>query len=107
MDKRKNSKKEYEIIEEEAMFFDALLDKSEKEKLKNLFQYRRTSNGTFNIIYSTYPVGKIKLQGRKHWMMIMKNLYDSKTIEGTIDDYISEIDYIIVYIKKYILPELK
>lgn len=95
-----NPKKEYELLYEEEFFFDTLLEKS--THLKGEYSLSRLSNGTINVSYNGHPIGKIKLQGRKKLMMYMKNLYDSETIEGDLNDFIKPIDNWISYIKKYL-----
>ena len=48
----------------------------------------RLADGTLDVSYSGYPIGKIKLQGRKHSMQILKGKYGVKSIEGTVEDFI-------------------
>lgn len=91
-----NPSKEYDITKEEELFFDKLLEKS--VHLKGEFQLSRLSDGTVNVSYKTYPVGKIKLQGRKHSMLVLTSLYKQNSIEGTMDDFIRGIDGWIKYI---------
>lgn len=66
----------------------------------------RMSNGTLSVYFKGYPVGKIKLQGRKHSMQILKSLYKYDAFEGNINDFIPKIDGWILYINKYIMREL-
>lgn len=91
-----NPSKKYAITKEEELFFDKLLEKS--VHLKGEFQLFRLSDGTINVSYKTYPVGKIKLQGRKHSMLVLASLYKQNSIEGTMDDFIHGIDDWIKYI---------
>lgn len=91
-----NPTKKYELIKEEEIFFDKLLEKS--NHLKGEFQLYRLSDGTVNVSYKSYPIGKIKLQGRKHSMLVLISLYKSKSVEGTLDDFIITIDLWIKYI---------
>lgn len=91
-----NPSKHYDVTKEEELFFDKLLEKS--GHLKGEFQLSRLSDGTVNVSYKTYPVGKIKLQGRKHSMLVLTNLYKQNSIEGTMDDFIHGIDGWIKYI---------
>ncbi len=93
-------KKVYEESAEETQFFDALLIVS--SHLKGEYQLSRLSNGTINVSYKGYPIGKIKLQGRTRSMMVMENLYDSKIIEGEFSDFIKGIDYWLYYIKRFL-----
>nr|WP_308742064.1 hypothetical protein [uncultured Anaerocolumna sp.] len=64
------------------------------------------SNGTLSVYFNGYPVGKIKLQGRKHSMQIIKSLYKCDTLEGNINDFILKIDGWILYINKHLMREL-
>jgi len=90
----------YEINDDEKAFIDALEDVGQKLPGKLGFKYVRMSDGTLNISYGSFPVGKVKLQGRKHTMMYMKTLYDTVTIEGEVSDFIANIDKWVSYIKK-------
>jgi len=101
-----NPKKVYDVSADEEVFFNTLIEKSNEKELKPLFNMTRTSNGTINVNYDSYPIGKIKLQGRTKWMMVMNNLYDSNQIEGSLDHYIEGINDWILYIEKYIIEEL-
>jgi hypothetical protein len=91
-----NPSKKYDITKEEEIFFDKLLEKS--SHLKGEFQLSRLSDGTVNVSYKTYPIGKIKLQGRKHSMLVLTSLYKQNSFEGTMDDFIRGIDGWIKYI---------
>lgn len=91
-----NPSKKYLLNEKEIVFFDNLLEKS--KHLKGEFQLSRLSDGTVNVAYRTYPVGKIKLQGRNHSMLVLISLYKNKSIEGTLDDFIQGIDVWLKYI---------
>ena len=102
-----NPRKTYEIIENEELFFNQLFEKSISNGLNLKFSMVRLSNGTINVDYASYPIGKIKLQGRTNWMMVMKNIYDSKQIEGSLQNYIDGIDEWFLYIKKYLKKELR
>lgn len=91
-----NPSKHYDLTKDEELFFDKLLEKS--KHLKGEFQLSRLSDGTVNVSYKTYPVGKIKLQGRKHSMLVLTSLYKQNSIEGTTDEFIRNIDGWIKYI---------
>lgn len=95
-----NPSKTYDVSHEEECFFDSLLIKS--KKLSGEYQLSRLSNGTINVSYNGYPIGKIKLQGKLKRMMYLQNLYDSKHIEGELKDFINGIDYWLKYINNYI-----
>lgn len=95
-----NPSRKYELLHEEEIFIDALLEKS--MHLKGEYDLVRLSDGTISVSFNSYPIGKIKLQGRKKRMMYMENLYDSVSIDGELKDFIYTIDKWIKYIEKYI-----
>lgn len=98
-----NPQKIYTVNADETKFFECLFLKISKDNL----QLIRMSDGTLSVEYGTYPIGRIKLQGRKHYMFIFKNIYDYTEIEGTIDDFIQHQDEWVNYLKKHVLKELK
>lgn len=71
-------------------------------EIKELIKLTRLSDGTINVEYKTYPIGKIKLYGRKHYMQILKSLYKVEVIH---EDFENHIDDWIKYIYKYLLKE--
>lgn len=88
--KTSSTGKDYSINEKEELFFSALykaLTPTTNEKI----HLNRMSNGTLAVYFGSFPVGKIKLQGRKYWMQILKGLYTVKIIEGDVDDFIEHI----------------
>lgn len=68
---------------------------------KKHISLKRLSNGSIETYYKTYPLGKIKLQGRKHSMQILKSLYDYDVIKGNVNDFIDRIDDVLKYMRKY------
>ena len=101
------STKAYEVSDDENQFIEALFSKSETCNLQpNKFTFTRLSNGTINVDYDYYGkggfVGKVKLQGRKKFVMYMKNLYDPVTVDGELAECINSIDFWIKYINKYL-----
>lgn len=70
--------------------------------VNKLIKLSRMSDGTISVEYNTYPVGKIKLYGKKHYMQIIKSLYKFETI---YEDFESHIDEWIKYIYKHLLRE--
>lgn len=98
-----NPRKEYQVSKEETIFLDALLEKS--KHLKGEYQLSRLSNGTINVSYNGYPIGKIKLQGRTQTMTVLTNLYDSRSVNGVLSDFIAEIDSWIRYISTFLSDE--
>lgn len=82
--------KKFIVNEQEEQFFNALYEYISPDKNANIL-LERMSNGCISVFYATYPVGKVKLQGRKHWMQILKGLYTIKTIDGEVEDFIKHI----------------
>lgn len=97
-----NTSKQYIVNENEKLFFETLSSRLKENNLSQPLNLIRMSNGSISVNYSTYPIGKIKLQGRKHWMLILRDLYESDLIEGSLGDFILDIDSWIAYIKKYL-----
>lgn len=90
--------KDYTINDLEEQFFNELFTELSEQENKHIHLIRMT-NGVLSVQYGTYPIGKIKLQGRSHWMQILKG-QSSKTIEGNIADFIANIPYWKKYIAK-------
>ena len=93
-------KKVFAVNDLEISFFESLYSKlDEKENSKiHLF---RMANGTLSVEYSGYPIGKIKLQGRKYSMQILKSLYKFEEIEGSLEDFTERINDWVEYIRKH------
>lgn len=92
--------KEYVWNESEEKYFNVFFSKltdAEKEQI----HLKRLCTGIIEPYFKDYPIGKIKLQGRKHSMQILKSLYKWESIEGTVDDFIDRIDDVIKYMRKY------
>ena len=85
----------YKINEDEELFFNVLYT-----RIGEGIQLTRMTDGTLAVSYHTYPIGYIKLQGRKHKMQIPKGLYDVKWIEGDVHTFIEHIPEWIKYIQK-------
>lgn len=83
--------------EQEKIFFDELM--KALTDFKGVIRPQRMSDKSLSIFYGTYPVGKIKLTGKKHWMQILKGLQTHKTIEGEIGDFIQHIPEWVRYIR--------
>ncbi|MCB6265495.1 hypothetical protein LI208_14910 [Longicatena sp. 210702-DFI.1.36] len=92
--------KEYTWNKDEEKYFECFLSKLSDEEKKCL-KLNRLSTGHIEPYFNSYPLGKIKLQGRKHSMQILKSLYKFETIEGNVDDFIERIDDVITYLRKY------
>ena len=76
----------YQVNESEEKFFEIVY-----EEIGDGICLVRMSDGTIAVSYKNYPIGKIKLQGRKHSMQILKGLYSAKSIEGNLEDFIPHI----------------
>ena len=99
--------KVYEITDEEKMFIKELFTKSKSNNFEPYkFSFTRLSNGTINVDYDYHHkggfVGKVKLQGKKKFLMYMKNLNNSVTINGELNECMAGIDCWILYIQKYL-----
>jgi hypothetical protein len=95
-----NTSKVFEINSNEELYFNQLFSKLTADENKRIVLHRM-SNGSIEPYYKGYPIGKIKLQGKKHSMQILKSLYKFDVIEGTVSDFIKRIDDVILYIRKY------
>ena len=76
----------YKVNENEERFFDIVY-----QEIGDGIVLTRLSDGTLDVLYHNYPIGKIKLQGRNHSMQILKGMSNVKSISGTIDDFIPRI----------------
>lgn len=94
--------KTFEISELEEKFFDVLYSKLPENVNKNI-NLIRMANGTLTVDCKGFFIGKIKLQGTKHNMLILTSLYDSHVVD---DNFIEHIDEWIKYIKTYVIKDL-
>lgn len=90
IEKNCTSQKDYVINEKEESFFECLYD-SLPEADRLFIHLYRMSNGTLSVYYKTYPIGKIKLQGRVFSMQILKGLSSVKNIDGSLEDFLKHI----------------
>ncbi len=90
--------KDYAINDLEEHFFTELFNELSEQENKHIHLIRM-ANGVLSVQYGTYPIGKIKLQGKLHWMQILKGT-SSKTIEGSIADFVVNIHHWKKYISK-------
>lgn len=91
--------KVFSVNELEELFFEKLssnLTNSENSKIELL----RMSDGALTVEYNHYPIGKIKLQGRKHWIQVLKGTYTTRTFEGDLELLISHIEEWVRYLRK-------
>lgn len=91
----------YEINQEEENFFDVLYSKLPTQ-INNHINLIRMANGTITVDYNGYFIGKIKLQGRNHDMLILTSLYESKIVYENFIEYINDW---VKYINNYILND--
>ncbi len=96
-----NYNDKFQLNENELKFFDILSERTIGWN-KGIFRLERMGDGTISVWLPEGFVGKIRLCKKKHWMMILKNLYDNEIVEGTVDDFIKNIDAWIRYCKKYL-----
>ena len=96
-----NYNDKFQPNENELKFFDILSERTIGWN-KGIFRLERMGDGTISVWLPEGFVGKIRLCKKKHWMMILKNLYDNEIVEGTVDDFIKNIDAWIMYSKKYL-----
>ncbi|EGT4721667.1 SAP domain protein [Clostridioides difficile 824] len=98
-----NKNYNFKINENEIYFFNILKIKMYENELKNNFVFDRMSDGAFNVFdTSDNFIGKVKLQGRKKWIMYMKNEFGSEHIYGELIHLIDGIDAWIKYSKEYL-----
>lgn len=88
--------KTYEVTYDEIIAIKAIISHvRNKRKNPRLIRLFRLSNGTLNIFWNSYYVGKIKLQGKDKYLQYMKTLFDPEVIYGeTLNDilpYISKL----------------
>ena len=98
--------KTYEISTDEKRFINQLFSKSmDAGFYPNKYRFTRMSNGTISVDYDYLNkggfVGKVKLQGKKKYILFMENLQDSATIEGELNECLVGIDSWLLYMKKY------
>ena len=96
-----NPSKRFEVNEMEKEFFAAFELKWPPEALP-FVHLIRMSDGTLAFEYGRAPIGKIKLQGRKHSMQVLRGLTSQSHIFGSMEDFIAGIDKWIVYYKKHL-----
>lgn len=89
-----------ELDSNEIKYFNAFKNKLKSEEY-GLLVLKRLSSGIIEPYFNTYPIGKIKLKGRKYWMQIFRSLYKIDIFEGTLDEMIEKQDDVIRYLRKY------
>ncbi len=97
---RQSTVKEFTWNEDEELYFSTLHSKLTDYENSKIVLYR-LSNGSIETYFNHYPLGKIKLQGRKHYMQVLKSLYKWDVIDGSVGDFIERVDDVIKYMRKY------
>ena len=92
--------KTFEVNSDEELYFEKLYSKLTDAENKKIILYR-FSDGSIEPYFNNYPLGKIKLQGRKHYLQILKSLYKWDVIEGSVEDFINRIEDVVLYLRKY------
>ena len=82
--------KTFEINELEENFFDVLYSKLPENVNKHINLIRMT-NGTLTVDCKGFFIGKIKLQGNKHDMLILTSLYASYVANNNFIEHIYEL----------------
>lgn len=90
----------FEVNTDEELYFEKLSSKLTDEENKHIV-LRRMSDGTLEPYFKDYPLGKVKLQGRKHYLQILKSTYRFDVVEGTVQDFIKRLDDVVLYIRKH------
>lgn len=91
----------FETSDEEDAFFRELVKCAICAKLNpNCFYFEPMSNRSFSVSYSGYPIGRIKLKGRKTYMQVLKGLSGVKEYHDLrLEEYVSYIPDWIKHIK--------
>lgn len=89
----------YKLVSEEKFFLNNFLNQMITNKIDLNISTERRNNGEICVEYKGCPVGRIRLQGRKHYMQILRGMYGHKIIEGNLEDFIQEIPAWIRYVK--------
>ena len=93
--------KTFEINELEENFFNTLYSKL-PEKVNQKIHLSRMANGTLTVECVGYFIGKIKLQGTKHEMLVVTT-NDTYVV---YEDFIAHIDEWVKYIHQEVIKEL-
>lgn len=86
------------INADEEDFIRYLLIKLTDNNLKKAVKLERTSRKDIHFFYNGYPIGRIKLNGKKHWMSVNSNVL-KKFEDLTLEQFKEAINYWIKYIK--------
>lgn len=83
----------FEVLESENIFFKELVKQVVAEKLQPRYlHFNLMSIKDYYVYYGTYPIGRIKLRGRKTHMQVLKGTFGIKHYENlTLEEYMSYI----------------
>ena len=87
------STQSYEVNDLERAFFEELSKQFGQMGLFKSISMDRMSDGALSVYYGSCPLGKIRLQKKKHWMQVLTTNLEccSYSIEGSLDDFIPHI----------------
>lgn len=91
----------FETSDDEDVFFREVIKETVNAKLNpDLLYFEPMSNKSFSVQYSHYPIGKIKLNGKKTYMQVLSGLNGIKELSDLpVEGYISYIPQWIKQIK--------
>lgn len=87
----------YILNSDEIEFLIALYNETLKSGIEPYLFTSRMADGTIDLHYKRFPVGRVRLQGRKHWIRIPKK-HDSYALAGELDTFLSNIHHWISYV---------
>ena len=96
-----NPSKTYDVNSDELQFF-LKLSEDIDSKYSSFIELYRIADGALSLYNLSSPFGRIKLQGRKHYLQVYKSIYKTYTVYGELEDFITEIHNLENYIKKYL-----
>lgn len=91
----------FETSDEEDAFFRELVRQAIEAKLNPYcFYFQPMSNKEFSVYYESYPIGRIKLNGRKTHMQVSVGLMESMRLDDMpLEEYILQVPKWIDHIK--------
>lgn len=87
--KSSTTKKTFETNDLEIEFFNTLYNGLTEWQNKGI-HLTRMYDGTLDVYLYTYPIGKVKLQGHKHSIQVLKGEFGVKVYEDDISSHINE-----------------
>lgn len=97
----KNPSKIYNLIEEEEKFFNFLYSKLNIDENIRI-SLMRMSGGDLEVYFDSFYVGRVKLQGRKHWIQILTRAGSTKKYEGSLDTILPKVEMWVKYIRNHL-----